>query len=440
MRKFYLTISFMLAFVLVGCGGGGGGSGDSDIPMGTLSVNVVDATDNTPVNDASITVYDSSNILVTRGLTVNGNFGYSLSPGAYTIMVAAQDYLPVPPSNQNAVPFEIIDGQTTTQNVALDEHPDAGTTGQISGYTLTPAPDSNGVAGVLVVAKDAALTLSAFGTTGPDGDYVIYNVKPGSYTLEVYLAGYRETSEPVTVDVVAAGSHEAGDIEIEVHANADLYGKVTFLAVVNGVVDITLIHPDTLDTIPGLSTRNDANELTYRLSSVPPGTYIAWASFRNDEYVMDPDSIRKFGLPEVIFTADSADLEQNFDVTDAVKITGPTNEQDLVVPVEVNTATPTFTWEKYPSAKEYIIEVFNSKGETIWGGFNDIAEVQHTQIGQNATSVVFNFDNSATAALQDGEVYRWKIYADSEALQDIQGLISSSEDQLGLFKYVENSS
>ena len=89
-------------------------------------------------------------------------------------------------------------------------------------------------------------------------------------------------------------------------------------------------------------------------------------------------------------------------------------------------------------AKEYIVEVFDSNGETIWGGFND-TEVQHTQIGQNATSAVFNFDGSATDELQDGEVYRWKIYADSDDLQNIQGLISSSEDQMGLFKYVDNS-
>ncbi|MGA1842834.1 MAG: hypothetical protein ACMUIU_19625 [bacterium] len=107
--------------------------------------------------------------------------------------------------------------------------------------------------------------------------------------------------------------------------------------------------------------------------------------------------------------------------------------------MEVNTATPTFTWLKYPSAKEYIIEVFDSNGETIWGGFNDLSEVQHTQISQNATSAIFNFDGSATTTLQDGEVYRWKIYADSSDLQDIQGLISSSEDQMGLFKYVDNS-
>lgn len=434
MRKFYLTISFIFA-VIVGCGGGGGGSGDSDdhIPMGTLSVNIVDAMDYTPVEDASITVYDSSNILVTKGLTVNGNFEYSLSPGTYTIMVAAQEYLPVPPARQNAVPFAIIDGQTTDQNVALDEHPDAATTGQISGYTLTPAPDSSGVSGVLVVAKDDALSLSASAITGPDGDYVIYNVIPGNYTLEVYLAGYREASLPVTVDVIAADSYEADDIEIEVHENADLSGQITFLAVTNGIVDITLIHPDTLDTIPGLSTLN--NGTTYLLEAIPPGTYIAWASFRNDGYVMDPDHIAKFGIPEVIYTDVSVNQTLDFSVTGAITITDPTNAARPVIPEVVNTDEPTFTWIPYPSAKEYIVEVFDSQGNTIWGGFDAAGVVQHPQIDFHQTSVVFNFDGTATILLQDGETYRWKIYADDDDALNVQTLLSSSEDQMGLFKY-----
>jgi hypothetical protein len=438
MRNFYLTISFVLAIVLAGCGGGGGGSGgsgDSDdhIPMGTLSVNVVDAIDYTSVNDASITVYDSSNILVTKGLTVDGDFEYSLSPGTYIITVAAQDYLPVPPSNQSAIPFAIIDGQTTTQNVALDEHPDAGTTGQISGYTLTPAPGSNGISGVLVVAKDDALSLSASATTGPDGDYVIYNVTPGSYTLKAYLAGYRETSTPVTVDVVAPDSYGENDIEIQTHENADLSGQITFLAVTNGIVDITLIHPDTLDTIPGLSTLN--NGTTYLLEAIPPGTYIAWASFRNDGYVMDPDHIAKFGIPEVTYTDVSADQTQDFSVTGAITITDPTNAASPVIPEVVNTDEPTFTWIPYPSAKEYIVEVFDSQGNTIWGGFDVAGVVQHPQIDFHQTSVVFNFDDTATTLLQDGETYRWKIYADDDAALNVQILLSSSEDQMGLFKY-----
>jgi hypothetical protein len=439
MRFFRLTAFFMFVAIIAGCSSGGsGGSGKDKDPMGTLLVSIEDSADNTAISAASVAVYDSSNLLVTKGATDNsGEFEYSLSPGTYYIKVAAQGYLPVPPTNQEALPFEIIDDQDTIQDVALDEHPDAGNTSQISGYVLTS--DSVGVPGVLVVARDETLNLTASAISGPDGEYELYNVNSGTYTLKVYCAGYRDISDPYSVDVVAGGSYEADDIEVVVHANADLSGHISFLAVANGIVDVTLIHPDTLDTIPGLSTENDASTNTYLLEAVPPGIYIAWASFRNDGYVMDPDRISKFGLPLVTYTTASIDQEQDFEVTGAVSIDAPTNGADLVVPEVVNTATPKFTWESYPSAKEYIIEVFNSKGETIWGGFDSSNIVRHTQIGQQDDSAEFNFDSSATAALQDGETYRWKVYADDDDAVDVQNLISSSEDQMGLFKYVQDS-
>lgn len=353
--------------------------------------------DDSAVNNASISVYDEKNIIIIRGETdAFGEFEYSLSPGSYYVKVAAQGFNPVPLPGQDSVPFEIFDNQLTTESIALDTHQNAGNTGQISGFLETPAPDSSGVSGVLVVAKDATQNLSVSGISGPDGDYDLFNIDPGSYTLSVYRAGYREKSDPVTVDVIADGNQEQIDIEIEMHKNADLSGQVTFLAVENGVIDITLIHPDTLDTIPGLSTQNDSNN-TYLLEAVPPGTFIAWASFRNDGYVMDPDRISKFGLPQVSFTEVSPDQIQDFEVTGAVTIISPTNEASLVVPEDVNTSSPTFTWEKYPSAKEYVIEVFDAQGNTIWGGFDTNGVVQHPQIGQNETSAIFDFDSSATA-------------------------------------------
>jgi len=437
MKNNLLAIFLLLVSAFVGCSGGGGSSSGS-LPMGTLALGVTDSATSESVNGASVAVYDASNIVVTKGSTDrNGEFIYSLSSGTYSIYVDAQDYMSVPPDGHDAIPFEITSDQTTTQSVALNEHPSSGTTGQISGNVMTPSPDLNGISGVLVVAKDANQNLTASTITGPDGVYMLYNVLPGIYTLEVYLAGYREVSNPVDADVNAGEVYEANDVIMSEHSNADLYGHVSFLAVVNGVVDITLIHPDTLDTIPGLSTYNDSNN-TYRLEGVPPGTFIAWASFSNDGYVMDPDSISKHGLPQISFTVRSTDQQQDFEVTDAVIIVAPTNDADLVVPVEVNTSTPTFTWEKYPSAKEYVIEVFNSNGETIWGGFDANGIVRHPQISQNETSAVFNFDGSATAQLQDGQTYRWKIYADDDDALGVQNLISSSEYQMGLFKYLQN--
>jgi hypothetical protein len=435
-KLFAIGVVAMTGILSITASGGGGGSeGGGHIPMGTLLVTVDNASNDTAIVNASVSVYDSSNLIVTNGVTnADGEFTYSLSPGSYYIKVAVQDFNPIPLRGLDAIPFEIFDGQTTAENVALDAHPNAGNTGQISGTIMTSA--STGVFDVLVVAEDPAQSLFATGISGTNGGYTLFNVDPGSYTLSAYRAGYRETSAHITVDVTAGGNHGQNDIEVQTHKNADLSGQVTFLAVVNGTIDITLIHPDTLDTIPGLSTLNSGT--TYLLEAIPPGTYIAWASFRNDGYVMDPDRIAKFGIPEVTYTEVSADQIQDFSVTGAITITDPTNAASPVVPEVVNTDEPTFTWTKYPSAKEYIVEILDSQGNTIWGGFDSSGVVQHPQIDAQQTSVVFDFDASATAPLEDGETYRWKIYADDDDALNIQTLLSASEDQMGLFTYIKD--
>ena len=439
MRRIGTLMVFLVSVAFIACGGG---SGSSPIPMGTLLVTVDDASDDSAVQGAWVAVYDDENLIVNNGTTdADGEFGCSLRTGIYYVKVTAQGFKAQPLTNQSATPFEISDGRETVESVLLETHPNAGGTGQLSGMVTTPAPDFKGVSNVLVVAEDEAQNLFASGISGPDGNFSLFNVAPGSYTLSAFRAGFRQVSDPGAVDVVVDGNHEQNDIEINAHANADLSGKVTFLAITNGIVDITLIHPDTLDTIPGLTTVNDANN-EYFLQSIPPGTYLAWASFRNDGYVMDPDWVFKNGLPEVIFGEDSPGQVQDFSVTGTVTITGPTNEADSGIPEYVYSDTPTtFRWEPYASAKEYIVEVFDSQGNTIWGGFNNAGVVQHQQIlaasGQE-NSIVFDFDGSAVEALQDGETYRWKIYADDDTALDVQTLISSSEDLVGLFTYIQN--
>ena len=437
MCRITAVILLMVSIAFIACGGGGG-SGSKHIPEGTLLVTVNDVSDDSAVENARISVYNDKNLITENGTTdIQGEFECSLIPGSYYVVVTAQGYNPVPLTNQSAIPFEIVDQKITTESVLLDASPDTGDTGQLSGIVMTPAPDFDGVSNVLIIAEDSAQNLLASGISGANGDFSLFNVEPGSYTLSAYRSGYRQVSESVAVDVVKEGIHEQNDIEIEAHDNADLSGQVTFLAITNGIVDMTLIHPETLDTLPGLTTLNDINN-DYFLPSVPPGTYIAWASFRNDGYVMDPDRIFKFGLPEITFTDNSSDQELDLSVTGAVTITDPTNEADLVVPQFIYTDSPTFTWEKYPSAHEYIIEVYDSQGNTIWGGFDAAGVVQHSQITANQTSVNFNFDGSATESLQDGETYRWKIYADDDDALNIQTLISSSEDLMGLFTYIQN--
>ena len=90
---------------------------------------------------------------------------------------------------------------------------------------------------------------------------------------------------------------------------------------------------------------------------------------------------------------------------------------------------------------EYIIEVFNSNGEVIWGGFDSSGVIQHPKIeAVNSMSVVYNFDSSAVDSLHVGETYRWKVYADNDATANVQTLLSSSERLMGLFKVVADRS
>lgn len=392
---------------------------------------ILTASDSTGIASANVTVYNANtNAPVTRMLTdVEGYYRLTVDGGTYYLNTAAQGFFPIPRSNDAPLPFTAVVNDTVIQSAYLFANPAAISTGSISG---TVASGTSGISGVLLVAVRNTDSLAISGVTGPDGFFVLYNMVPGSYTIKCYFAGYVQISD-TSVTIVPNTGLTGVDLHVANAVNGHLTGKITFLASPNSQVDITLVHPITRDAIPGLNTINNATN-DYSLSGIPPGAYIAWASYRNDGYVMDPDWIRKNGLPLVTFGAIDTLKTTNFSVTGAITIISPTNVADSVYAIPVTTAKPTFTWESYPSAKEYIIEVIDRSGTVIWGGFDASGVIRHAQIDQHQTSAVFNFDGSALDSLKNGESYRWKIYADNDATVNVQGLISASEDLRGLFK------
>jgi len=402
---------------------------------GILDVTVADAADNSPISEATVTVVNADTKANVAWLLTdsNGRAQVTLNRGSYYVRISAQGYLQSPPPRQDAVAFQILDNITTSKTYHLTPDPNAINSGQIRGTINNSA--GYGLSGVLVIAKDSAQGITLSAISSGDGSYRLYNVPSGDYAVKGLIAGYRQVTDPGSVNVPPTTTISGIDRVLEMAANADLSGKVTFLAVVNGVIDITLLQPDTLDPIPGLNTYNSYGGNTYLLKSVPPGNYLAWASYRNDGYVMDPDSIRKFGLPTVTFTSGGGNQVQDFDVTGAITITSPTNPANLIIPQTVSSSAPLFQWRSYPSAKEYIIEVRDNQGQVIWGGYDSAGNILHSPIPAGSTSVRFNFDGSATSPLIVGETYRRRIYADNDAATGIQGLISSSEQQMGLFRY-----
>ena len=397
-------------------------------------VTVVEDSTNIPIKNADVIIFNSNtNQGSMRDLTdVDGKSVLFVAPYLpYYLNVAAQGYRSSPPFNGSPIPFQVGDtGSITYRNIELKKDSMAINSGTITGNIKTPANDI--VAGCLAIAVRQGDSITSSGFSGPDGVYILYNVPEGTYDMEAHLEGWYQTTPVPGIQVTAGNITPNVDIEIAAIRGASLQGRITFLASQNSVCDITLTHPVSHGAIPGLNTFMLGNQ-TYFLDSIPPGTYIPWASYQNDGYVMDPDRIQKFGLPITTFLPGDSTKTLNFDVTDAVPIISPTNHPDTLIPFIIFTATPTFKWEIYPSAHEYIVGVYNIYGELIWGGYDTSANVLHPFLDSKTDSVVFNFDSSATEDLRWGRAYRWKVWADKGADPGVQQLISSSEEWLGLF-------
>ncbi len=212
------------------------------------------------------------------------------------------------------------------------------------------------IAGVLVVAEAGGKGLSTVSDAG--GDYVIFNVPDGSYTVRGYFIGVNFT--PVA-DVAVAGARKDGvDLAVAGAAAGALTGQLDYVAGADTgtMTSVVLRLQTTHEVPPGLSTPA-ANAATYRLDKVPDGTYDVLAAYPNDDLVKDPDpGIAGTGTPTVTIAGAAVDAGQ-FKITKPVEIVGP--DADAKV-----TGAPTFSWMAYPSADHYKVEVFDPQGNPSW--------------------------------------------------------------------------
>ena len=298
--------------------------------------------------------------------------------------------------------------------------------GSISGKVMN---GDIAIAGALVVAENGSHAYSS--VSGADGIYYIYNVPAASYNVKAYVSSFNSDEVNATVSSNTEGVDN--NLNMTENASGEVSGLVTFLAVENGVVDVSLTHKITKETIPGLVTTTEAT--AYTISNIPNGSYIARASYGNDGYVVDPDWIIKNGEP--IVTINDNVVTRNFSVTGAIGLTSPTNEESTTVPIEITENSPVFTWVAYSSTSDYIIEVSDINGNVIWGGFSGEGAyiTKNIIIPKNQLSIEFNSDGNAAEELLPNAIYRWRIFASKDDVQEATGwkLISGSEEQRGLF-------
>lgn len=400
-----------------------------------LRVIVRSAADSTFVQDSNVVLYqaDTREALLRAMTDANGTVIFPVGTGDYYLNISAQGFEPIPPENISPIPFFVAAEETTLQDISLDALESAGDAGYVLGY-VEPAINN-----FLILLESQASQQKYATVSGPDGVFVAFNLPYATYAVDALKSGY-QMDDAVSASISAGAAVDTVRVGVSEYTGSVLTGSVTFLASENSVVDITLLDPDTRSVVPGLAVMNDEGNLTYRISGIPDGSYLAWASLKNDGYVIDPDWLFKNpgGLDITFTTSETAGL--NFSVTDVITPLSPTNPAEVTSPAMADSTVPTFRWAAYPSAQEYFIEVRDLSGEVLWGGFEADGTVNHGYIGPAVLSVEYNFDDQPGAPpLEPGEIYQWQVWADKGTHFDsfVEQLISSSEDLRGVFRIPE---
>ncbi|MEN8119158.1 MAG: carboxypeptidase regulatory-like domain-containing protein [Bacteroidota bacterium] len=401
---------------------------DPEPTTGFLSGTVYDAATDEALADVRIIIYNSETNSPTDNTITTGSDGtykVELEPGSYYLNLNKQSYMGIPAAGTTPVSVAVELGLETISDYNMQASPVING-GSITGKVMN---GETAVAGALIVAESGNTAFSS--VTDADGIYFIYNVPAETYNVKAYMSGFN--SDEVSATVSSNTESADNNLNMTEGAIGEVSGLVTFLATDNGIVDVSLTHRITKETIPGLVTTTEAG--AYTIANVPNGTYIARASYGNDGYVVDPDWIIKNGEPVV--TINDNVVTRAFSVTGAVEVTSPSNEASTTVPVEITETLPVFTWVAYSSTSDYIIEVSDINGNVIWGGFSGAGAnlTKNIIIAKDQLSIEFNSDGNAASDLELNTVYRWRIFASKDDVQEVTGwkLISGSEEQRGLF-------
>lgn len=423
---YFLLFLIYLLLLPLGCSSGDNGP---VITTGILTGMITDEQTSTPVGGVRIIIlYANSNSPVGGSITTasDGSYRAELQGGTYYVKFSKQGYEEIPPKHISPLPINVPRNQTINYSVQMFRS-SLTNAGSISGRVTT---NGSALAGVSVIASKSGTGYSS--VTDGGGYFFIYNVPPDTYSVKGWIAGYISTDTSVIIMANATTSNLS--VRLTAGGTGTVEGQITLNATTNIEVDVSLTNPNTRETIPGLSTQTVSRN--YIITNVPPGIYLARATFVNDGKVMDPDWIIKNGEPYVTVGTDT--VTRDFSITGAAELVSPTNPSSTTQPVEITDTVPTFSWSAYSSADDYIIEIINASGRVIWGGFGSNWSVRNVIIPKPQTSIVFNADSSATEPLVKGKIYRWKIYVSKDDSGEPNGwkLISASEDQRGLFKVI----
>lgn len=339
-----------------------------------------------------------------------------------TLRADAMGYDTFPKAPRVAIPIDLSTAagnplviENAATDVALIPLENADGLGSISGTVVAPALGD--AAGTLVVAGSA--TAAADFT----GEYTIFNVPPGDYTVRGYAQGLQidEASASVAANTITPDV----DLNVTGEATSVVSGKIEIVNAsgTNGT-SVILVVEDTFNETAargeaprGLRVGNVSGD--FEITGVPKGRYVVLAAFENDGLVRDPDTT--IGGTEIVHIEVG---ESDFAIPDSFKVTGALA---VVSPgattIEEVSDTPTFVWEDDSSESGYQLRLFDALGNKIWEDLA-IPEVSGSK------DVTRQYDGPA---LTPGMIYQFRVLSMSKDATPVP--ISATEDLKGVFLY-----
>lgn len=377
-----------------------------------------------PVGDVATTADDGTYVLRIPSVRKDG----SGAPAGQTIKLgaAARDYAPFPGGLRVSLPIDtakaeravdgawVIEGGATS--IGLDLLPEA-MRGLPSISGTVEQPRSVNPYGTIVTAENFS-THTITGRADARGEYVLFNVPAGTWTVHAYRRGLNHHGVQATVE---GADVDRVDLKLANTKTATLSGAVSIVAG-SGATSVVVALANDFDDVrvrgtlvPGLRAPEPgaAPDVTgaFRIDGIPDGYYVVLAAFENDGLVRDPDpDIAGTQIQRVLVLDGVVTTSPAFKVTSAVKITGPGAGDS----VETISGTPTFRWEAYPSAKSYLLELFDTYGKEVWT----------TTV--STTSAAYG----GSETLEPGMPYQWRVTAFGNASNPI----SITEDLRGVFQ------
>ena len=407
-----------------------------------VSGRTFDLADQTGVSDARVVALDANQSPVSSVAVTGDDGSYQLTVPAtrqadgtpigfdITLRADAAGYQTFPGGLRQAQPVDTSvaarDGdsgswvvKTAATDVGLIGLEDGAGTASIHG--TVNVPDSH--AGVLVVADSGGTGVSAIADRS--GDYEIFNLAPGDYTVQAYARGVNYDPASLTL----AG---ADDAQVNLSLNdtpaSTLNGQVDIVDPGQGKgTSVILVVASTFnpalargDSPPGFrapdpGTAPDVSG-AFSIDGIPDGTYVALAAFEDDYLVRDPDTCIA-GTDFVQVTVGGADvvsMDQAFKVTGSLDLISPGAEGPEAV-----AGPPTFTWKDDSSEDEYDLSVVDAYGNQVW------SKTIPGSSGQNPT---VTYDGP----LDPGMYYQVRV-VDRRSSGSNSCEISQSEDLKGVF-------